>query len=94
MPPATDRLLISNNSLDSGKPLSSPVSLGSTDIAKVTLTIKSNGKATRPHQAFLLLKEVETGLEAPFPLTVKENGRGIVQIVSSAWTNLCLSMGG
>lgn len=32
----------------------------------------------------MVLKEVESGLEAPFPLTVKDNGEGSVQIVS-AW---------
>lgn len=54
--------------------------LGSNDIAKITLTTKDNGKEKRPHQAFLLLQDVASGLEAPFPLTVKESGKGSVQI--------------
>ncbi|CAK7229460.1 hypothetical protein SCUCBS95973_007229 [Sporothrix curviconia] len=54
--------------------------LGSTGVAKITLTTKDNGKEKRPHQAFVLLRDVETGLEAPFPLTVKDSGKGTVQI--------------
>ncbi|CAK7244886.1 MAG: hypothetical protein STHCBS139747_006449 [Sporothrix thermara] len=54
--------------------------LGSTDVAKITLTTKDNGKEKRPHQAFVLLQDVETGLEAPYPLTVKDSGKGVVQI--------------
>jgi len=61
-------------------PLSKLVSLGSADVAKITLTAKDNGKAKRPHQAFLLLKEEATGLEAPFPLVVKDNGQGSLQL--------------
>ncbi len=79
-------LLTSPGRLDPKKPLPKPVVLGNTDIAKILLTAKSNGKASRPHQAFLLLKDDETGLEAPFPLAVKENGKAVVQIVSSCRT--------
>lgn len=74
-------LTASCNRLSPTKPLSSVISLGSNDVAKIILTAKDNGKAKRPHQAFLLLKEEETGLEAPFPLTVKETGKGVVQFV-------------
>ncbi|SPQ17818.1 a2c16e4b-3830-445f-bb65-50b7da30fd83 [Thermothielavioides terrestris] len=66
--------------LNARAPLSKPVSLGSTDTLKLSLTAKDNGKAKRPHQAFLLLQEQESGLEAPFPLTVKENGKAVAQI--------------
>lgn len=62
-------------------PLSKPVALGSTDSLKVIFTAKDNGKAKRPHQAFVVLKEQDSGLEAPFPLTTKENGRAAVTIV-------------
>ncbi|KAJ4290728.1 hypothetical protein N0V88_006477 [Collariella sp. IMI 366227] len=51
-----------------------------TGTLKLSLTAKDNGKGKRPHQAFLVLQEQESGLEAPFPLTVKENGKAVVQI--------------
>ncbi|CAK7224261.1 hypothetical protein SBRCBS47491_005489 [Sporothrix bragantina] len=60
--------------------LGKPLVLGSTSTAKITLTTKDNGKEKRPHQAFVLLRDVESGLEAPFPLTVKDSGKGVVQI--------------
>ncbi|ORY54567.1 Oligosaccharyltransferase subunit Ribophorin II-domain-containing protein [Pseudomassariella vexata] len=58
----------------------SPVALGSADTLKIILTAKENGKAAKPHQAFLLLQEPDSGLEAPFPLTLKENGKATVDI--------------
>ncbi|KAK3693739.1 Dolichyl-diphosphooligosaccharide--protein glycosyltransferase subunit Swp1 [Podospora appendiculata] len=61
-------------------PLATPIALGSLDTLKVLLTAKDDGSAKRPHQAFLVLKEQASGLEAPFPLTVKENGKAVVQI--------------
>ncbi|CAK7266978.1 hypothetical protein SEPCBS119000_002303 [Sporothrix epigloea] len=66
--------------LHAKRSLEQALELGSTDIAKITLTTKDNGSGKRPHQAFLLLQDVETGLEAPFPLTVKPSGKGVVQI--------------
>ncbi|KAK4155553.1 Dolichyl-diphosphooligosaccharide--protein glycosyltransferase subunit 2 [Chaetomidium leptoderma] len=70
----------SKEKLSQKAPLSKPVSLGSTDTLKLLLTAKDNGKGKRPHQAFLVLQEPESGLEAPFPLTVKESGKAAVQI--------------
>lgn len=70
--------------LSSKAPLSKVVSVGALDTVKVSLTTKEDGKGKRPHQAFLVLKEEESGLEAPFPLTVKDNGKAIVSIVSKA----------
>ncbi|KAK3498350.1 hypothetical protein B0T13DRAFT_259964 [Neurospora crassa] len=61
-------------------PLTKPVGLGSTDAVKIILTAKEDGKAKRPHQAFVTIQEQETGLEAPFPLTVKDTGKAVVQI--------------
>jgi oligosaccharyltransferase complex subunit delta (ribophorin II) len=62
--------------------LAKPITLGSADVAKIILTAKDNGKAKRPHQLFLLLQDMDSGLEAPFPLTVKDSGKGVVSIVS------------
>ncbi|OAQ62619.2 ribophorin II [Pochonia chlamydosporia 170] len=55
------------------------ITFGYQDTLKVALTTKEGSKAKRPHQAFLVIKEA-SGLEAPFPLTLKESGKGIVQI--------------
>ena len=71
--------------------MSKVVTLGSQDTVTISLTAKDNGKAKRPHQAFVLLKDEETGLEAPFPLTVKDDGKAKVQIVCFA---LCHSVSG
>ncbi|KAL2061290.1 hypothetical protein VTL71DRAFT_7563 [Oculimacula yallundae] len=59
-------------------PLAKPVTLGATDALKIVLSATEDGKAKRPHQAFLLLQDQVTGLEATFPFTVKENGKGKV----------------
>lgn len=67
-------------------PLETPVSLGAQDTLFVSLTTKDNGKGKRPHQAFVLLKEEDTGLEAPFPLAIRDTGKGNVKIVSSTVT--------
>lgn len=60
-------------------PLETPITLNGQDTLTISLTAKDSGKAKRPHQAFLLLKD-ESGLEAPFPLSVKDNGKAKVQI--------------
>lgn len=57
------------------------LALGHRDSLKVSLTTKEGAQAKRPHQAFLVLREAASGLEAPFALTVKESGKGSVQIV-------------
>ncbi len=57
------------------------MTLGTTNTLKLSLTVKDNGKGKRPHQAFLVLQEQESGLEAPFPLTVKDTGKAVAQIV-------------
>lgn len=75
--------------LNAKSPVSKPVALGGTDTLKVTLTAKENGKAKRPHQAFVVLKEQDSGLEVPFPLTTKENGKAVVQIVRAADCQKC-----
>ncbi|KAK8061567.1 oligosaccharyltransferase subunit ribophorin ii [Apiospora phragmitis] len=59
------------------------VDFGSTDTLKIILTAKEGGKAKRPHQAFLTLQETESGLEAPFVFTTKENGKATVDIKHS-----------
>ncbi|KAI1656963.1 Oligosaccharyltransferase subunit Ribophorin II-domain-containing protein [Daldinia decipiens] len=63
--------------------LPTPVVFDSSDSLKIILTAKENGKGKRPHQAFLVLREPGSGLEAPFPLTVKDNGKATVEIKHS-----------
>lgn len=57
------------------------LTLGHQDKLKVTVVTKDGSKPKRPHQAFLVVKESISGLEAPFPLTVKDSGKGSVEIV-------------
>ncbi|KAI9732727.1 MAG: hypothetical protein M1818_007461 [Claussenomyces sp. TS43310] len=61
-------------------PLAVPVTLGATDTLKVILTATEDGKGKRPHQAFLLLGDKSTGLEAAFPISVKESGKAKVDL--------------
>lgn len=55
--------------------------LTSTDTLKITLTAVEDGFAKRPHQAFLLLRDQDTGLEAAFPFAMMANGKGKVEFV-------------
>ena len=57
------------------------LTLGQAGSIKVALTTEEGSKAKRAHQAFLVLKEKSTGLEAPFPLTVKDSGKATLKIV-------------
>ncbi|KAJ8069984.1 hypothetical protein OCU04_000388 [Sclerotinia nivalis] len=59
-------------------PLAKPVSLGAADSLKIVLTATEDRTAKRPHQAFLLLRDQDTGLETAFPFSVKESGKGKV----------------
>ncbi|KAL8807874.1 MAG: hypothetical protein Q9200_004501 [Gallowayella weberi] len=62
------------------KSLPEPISLGESDTLKIILTVNKDKKASRPHQAFLLLREPESNLDTSFPLTVKESGKGKVEL--------------
>ncbi|KAI2626795.1 Oligosaccharyltransferase subunit Ribophorin II-domain-containing protein [Xylaria nigripes] len=61
-------------------PLSHPVTIGATESMKVLLIAKDGGKGKRPHQAFVVLQDELSGLEAPFPMMVKDNGKAVVEI--------------
>lgn len=63
-------------------PLAKAVSLGAEDTLKIVLTATEDRAAKRPHQAFLLVRDQDTGLEATFPFSVKESGKGKVDFVS------------
>ncbi|KAG0645485.1 Dolichyl-diphosphooligosaccharide-glycosyltransferase subunit SWP1 [Hyphodiscus hymeniophilus] len=70
----------SKDKLSIKAPLSKPVTLGASDTVKILLTATEDGKPKRPHQAFLLLTDQDTGLETTFPITMKETGKGKVDI--------------
>ncbi|KAJ5778125.1 hypothetical protein N7520_001371 [Penicillium odoratum] len=67
-------------SLSVSKPLSKPVALAGADTLRVTLTTQEGSSAKRPQQAFLLLKDSQTGLDISYPFTVKENGKSRVEL--------------
>jgi oligosaccharyltransferase complex subunit delta (ribophorin II) len=73
--------LIREHRLSDHVPLAKAVELGTTDSLKIVLTATEDGKAKRPHQAFLLLRDQDTGLEATFPFSVKDSGKGKVDFV-------------
>lgn len=60
---------------------SSAITLPAADTLKIVLTTKEGSTAKRPHQAFLTLHEPTTGLEESFPFSLKENGKGKVEVV-------------
>ena len=64
-------------------PLTEAVVLGNADLLKVVLTATEDGVAKRPHQAFLLVRDQDTGLEITFPFSLKESGKGKVDFVRS-----------
>ncbi|KAJ5095990.1 hypothetical protein NUU61_005346 [Penicillium alfredii] len=66
--------------LSASKPLSKPISLATVDTLRVTLTTQEGSSPKRPHQAFLLLKDDQTGLDISYPFTVKESGKSRVEL--------------
>lgn len=63
------------------KPISKLITLGASDSLKVVLTAQDGKTAKRPHQAFLLLKDADTGLDVSYPFSVKESGKAKVDLV-------------
>ncbi|MCJ1464330.1 hypothetical protein MMC07_002943 [Pseudocyphellaria aurata] len=68
-------------SLAPNTPLAEPILLGPSDTLKILLTAKENSKAKQPHQAFLLIKDPATSLDTSYPLSMKDNGKGKVELV-------------
>jgi hypothetical protein len=62
--------------------LSTAVTLSSTDALKIVLTTTEGKTGKKPHQAFLTLHDPTTGLEESFPFSIKESGKGKVEVVS------------
>lgn len=72
--------------LIANKPLSKSLALGPADTIKIILTATEDGKAKRPHQAFLVLQDPETGLEIPYTFAMRPEGKGKVDFVSSLFS--------
>ncbi|KAF2103001.1 hypothetical protein NA57DRAFT_32124 [Rhizodiscina lignyota] len=62
------------------KPLSKAVSVGAGETLKILLTTTDGKTPKKAHQAFLTLKESKTGLEESFPFTLRETGKGKVEL--------------
>lgn len=63
------------------KPLSAPVIMGASDSLKIVLTVQDGKTAKRPHQAFLILKDADTGLDISYPFSVKDSGKAKIDLV-------------
>lgn len=72
---------ISTNRLTANKPLPNELSLGGSDTMKIVMTTKDGSSAKMPHQAFLLLKDTDTGLDYSYPFSVKDSGKAKVELV-------------
>lgn len=74
-------LIVDSYRLSSSKPLSKPVSFSDIDTLRVALTVQEGSSAKRPHQAFLLLSDAQSGLDISYPFTVKDSGKARVELV-------------
>ncbi|KAK5729134.1 hypothetical protein LTR15_002276 [Elasticomyces elasticus] len=66
--------------LSPNSPSSKAITLPAVDTLKIVLTATEGSTGKRPHQAFLTLHEPTTGLEESFPFSLKENGKGKVEV--------------
>lgn len=63
-------------------PIADTLTLKTTDTLKILLTAKEGGKAQRPHQLFLFVKDSESDLESFFSFDVKDSGKARLDLVS------------
>ncbi|KAK1813270.1 hypothetical protein LTR12_012333 [Friedmanniomyces endolithicus] len=67
--------------LTPNSPLTSyAVTLPAADTLKIVLTATEGKTGKRPHQAFLTLHDTATGLEESFPFSLKDSGKGKVEV--------------
>ncbi|KAK1033961.1 hypothetical protein LTR33_016653, partial [Friedmanniomyces endolithicus] len=67
--------------LTPNSPLTSyAVTLPAADTLKIVLTATEGKTGKRPHQAFLTLHDTTTGLEESFPFSLKDSGKGKVEV--------------
>lgn len=66
------------------KPISTPIVLSPGESLYLYLTFKAGDKPAVPHQAFLYMQQVDTGLETFFPIDVtSSSAKGKLEIVNS-----------
>lgn len=61
--------------------MSQVIKLGEPYTLKVTLTTREGESPKKPHQAFLQLKDPDTGLDISYPFNVKDNGKAKLELV-------------
>jgi hypothetical protein len=84
--------LIESYRLVEYKPLSKVVNLGGADTLKIILTTREGKTVKRPHQAFLLLRDADTGLDISYAFNVKDNGKAKVDLVVQCARICCESV--
>ncbi|KAI9885008.1 MAG: hypothetical protein M1823_003210 [Watsoniomyces obsoletus] len=63
--------------------LTKPIPLHPSDILKVTMTTIDGKTPKRPHQAFLVIQDVDTGLHPSYAMTVKESGKAKIEMTQN-----------
>ena len=76
-----EAMLLTRDSLQQSELLSTPVELGSSDTLKLSLITQDGASPKRAHQAFLSIKEPESGLETSYALAIKESGKAKLELV-------------
>ncbi|MCJ1413588.1 hypothetical protein MMC19_007709 [Ptychographa xylographoides] len=56
------------------------IQLGASDTLKIILTTQEGKSSKRPHQVFLNFRDATTDLETSFPFSVKESGKGKLEL--------------
>ncbi|MCJ1359916.1 MAG: hypothetical protein MMC33_009919, partial [Icmadophila ericetorum] len=68
--------------LSTAKPLKETIKLTTTDTLKIILTTVEGSTAKRAHQTFLTIEDSETGLETSYPFSVKDSGKGKLELTT------------
>ncbi|PHH50582.1 Dolichyl-diphosphooligosaccharide--protein glycosyltransferase subunit 2 [Ceratocystis fimbriata CBS 114723] len=67
-------------SFTSSKPSSLTLDVTPADNIIVSLSPSLDGKVLKPHQVMLMLRDIDSGLEAPFGFAVRESGKSIAKL--------------
>ena len=66
------------------------IKLGGSYTLKVTLTTQEGESPKKPHQAFLQLKDPDTGLDISYPFSVKDNGKARLELVGCGMSSISI----